>query len=273
MTVSIISWNIAHRREAWLRLFAIDPSIALLQEACPPPQELQIDGSRVAAPPDDQWKVTVRGVSPHGAAVVCLDQALEFSAIEPKPLAEATPDELSASHPGQFAVGRFLLPGGDALTIVSLYAIWERQAGLGIYSEASLHRALSDLTPLMQGKDPLLIAGDLNIFHGYTLAGEAYWLPRYESVFQRLEAYGLGLIGPNPAEDRGALPDCRCRGASCRHVRTYRHQYKAESRPDQLDFVFANRALQERVLSSIALDDEENWAVSDHCPILTVLDA
>ena len=75
------------------------------------------------------------------------------------------------------------------MTFVSLYGIWETQPGVGIYSEATLHRAISDLTPRLQAKAPLLIAGDLNVFRGYTLDGSPGWLARYDTVFEPI----LGL--------------------------------------------------------------------------------
>ncbi len=147
--------------------------------------------------------------------------------------------------------------------------MWERQNGVGIYSEATLHRALSDLTPLLQSREPLLIAGDLNIFRGYTLDGKKYWLRRYDSVFERREAYGVQrLIGPTWDVP---LVDCRCGSESCTHVRTYRHMRKDDSKLDQLDFVFGNTAARSLNPDCEVVATDATWAVSDHAPVMTIL--
>jgi hypothetical protein len=38
--MKLISWNIAHRKEAWHRLLDTDADVALLQEAVEPPPEI-----------------------------------------------------------------------------------------------------------------------------------------------------------------------------------------------------------------------------------------
>ena len=40
MTVTVVSWNIATRREPWRQLLGMDADIALLQEATPPPDDV-----------------------------------------------------------------------------------------------------------------------------------------------------------------------------------------------------------------------------------------
>ena len=40
MAVTVVSWNIATRREPWRQLLGMDADIALLQEATPPPDDL-----------------------------------------------------------------------------------------------------------------------------------------------------------------------------------------------------------------------------------------
>ncbi len=264
-TLRILSWNIAHTTEAWRRIGELGADVALLQEAVPPPDGYG-DLSYVA-PPSSDWRCTVRGVRSFATTVVRLDDRLRFEPVATVPLDEVAGDSIGTSHPGQFAIARLGLDG-LSVTVVSLYGVWERQTGVGIYAEASLHRALSDLTPLLQQRSPLVIAGDLNIFRGYTLDGEAYWRPRYESVFDRLAAYDVDFVGPRGT---GALDNCRCGGAECDHVRTYRHQRKVDSRPDQLDFVFANGAARKLLQDCQVVATDETWAVSDHAPILTTL--
>ena len=40
MAVTVVSWNIATRREPWRQLLRMDADIALLQEATPPPDDV-----------------------------------------------------------------------------------------------------------------------------------------------------------------------------------------------------------------------------------------
>jgi hypothetical protein len=40
LTVTVVSWNIATRREPWRQLLGMDADIALLQEATPPPDDV-----------------------------------------------------------------------------------------------------------------------------------------------------------------------------------------------------------------------------------------
>lgn len=157
----------------------------------------------------------------------------------------------------------------ECIWAVSLYGLWdEMDQSREIYAEATLHRALSDLTPLMQKKSAqrMIIAGDLNVWHGFK--GKP-WGARYKTVFDRLAAYELELVGPFRAEG-AALDGCPCgSGANCRHVQTYRHQRKAGGMPFQNDYVFA-RGLE--VKGCEALDDDASWSESDHCPVLVEVD-
>ena len=40
MAVTLLSWNIAKRREPWRQLVHMDADVALLQEAAPPPDDV-----------------------------------------------------------------------------------------------------------------------------------------------------------------------------------------------------------------------------------------
>ncbi len=68
-----------------------------------------------------------------------------------------------------------------------------------IFSDASAHAILSDLSPLITDADShrVILAGDLNLLFGYS-EGEnrdrAYWKGRYDSVFDRAAAMGLTLL-------------------------------------------------------------------------------
>jgi endonuclease/exonuclease/phosphatase family metal-dependent hydrolase len=170
-------------------------------------------------------------------------------------------------HPGQWVAVSVGEPH-DRVWVVSLYGIWETMPDNGdIFAEATLHRALSDLALLFQGRTTkrLVLAGDLNIWRGY---GHKKWEPRYRTVFDRLSAYGIELAGPHRTTGL-PLDGCpRKAEEACSHVRTYRHQHGKNSTPYQNDFVFT-RGVQ--VGQCDALDEERHWEHSDHCPILLEL--
>jgi endonuclease/exonuclease/phosphatase family metal-dependent hydrolase len=155
-------------------------------------------------------------------------------------------------------------PAGDDLTVVSLYGLWEHDDKY-LYAEGSLHRAISDLTPPLQTREAVVLAGDLNIWSDWSQGADRWWAPRFDTVFTRLAAYGLDLVGP---QGEGPLAGCKCGGgADCRHGGTYRHQRKAEW-SNQLDFVFASAKLAPGATCRL-LKDDEMWQHSDHGVVIT----
>ena len=92
------------------------------------------------------------------------------------------------------------------------------------------------------------MAGDLNILHRYGERGDAYWAGRYASVFDRADALGLRLVGPQAPHGRQADPVPDELPAGSRDVPTY---HTARQDPAgatrQLDFVFASVAIAEQV--------------------------
>ena len=102
------------------------------------------------------------------------------------------------------------------LRLISLNGILDQDAE-HLFSEATLHRAISDLTLLFQQRqrERILLAGDLNIFWQWDKSSiDGDWAPRFNTVFDRLGAYGMDLIGPHgerpmdgcPCLSRGRLP-------------------------------------------------------------------
>ena len=71
---------------------------------------------------------------------------------------------------------------------------------------------------------------------------------------------------------RPALERCSCAEPKpCAHVRTYRNGNRTESRPAQLDYVFATQPVLAELSSCVVVDDEAAWALSDHCPVVVDL--
>ena len=134
-------------------------------------------------------------------------------------------------------------------------------------TDASIHRIISDLSLLVgkQSGHRIIAAGDLTVWHGY---GEnEYWKRRYDTVFDRMEAIGLPLVGPQHPNGRQADPWPSWLPKDSLNVPTY---YNIGGSPatatGQLDFVFASKGMAGSV-DVRALNDPEEWGPSDHCRI------
>lgn len=285
--LTVMSWNMAGRVDAWehapflVKQHAV--SLALLQEAKNPadrqPAGWSVNPPASSEPKDQRWRIAVpaKRLDANGevkdvegrwfASAAVATGSIEFTARVPKPLHEAPDQTFAASHPGQFAVSATTTAEGKRLTVISLYGVWDRMLDSGaMFSEATTHRAISDLTVLFQerGADLILIGGDLNIYSysDSTPAGR-----RWMTVLDRLAAYGLEVCGPFRAEGEPRLEGCPCPDRECRHVNTYRYRSKETSKPHQLDFFLATPALRE-LLRACWADPDPNWpAYSDHRPI------
>lgn len=164
----------------------------------------------------------------------------------------------------------------ETVTVVSMYAGWERACdGLRtLYADAAAHRLLSDLSAIVTSErgHRVIAAGDLNILNCYGEHGDGYWAARYVSVFDRAEAMGLPLVGPQAPYGRRADPVPAKLPEGSLDVPTYhtpRQVPAAATR--QLDFVFASKAIADRV-SVCALNGVEQWGRSDHCRLAIELD-
>ena len=138
-----------------------------------------------------------------------------------------------------------------------------------MYADASVHRLISDLAVLIGSErgHKILAAGDLNVLYGYGDKGSPYWAARYGTVFERMAAMGVPIIGPQAPHGRCAepWPAELPRGSAC--VPTYYSTHMTiEQAQRQLDFVFASRDLAGRI-SVRALNQVEEWGPSDHCRV------
>ena len=269
--ITLCNWNMQQNPEAWSRLEELRRThgvqVALLQEAVPPSRGDWTTYPSATA--TDLWAISAHADRQlnFASVVAVLDPALTSNPVAPTALGQAEYGKFAVSHPGQFSVVEVGTRSGQTITVISLYGIWDRDDRY-LFSEATLHRAISDLTLLLQEKDRthVVLAGDLNLFFEWDRAEyDSYWAPRYNTVFTRLAAYGLNLVGPF-----GDLPleGCKCgRGDECRHVRTFAFQRKPENRLNQLDYVFATPSL--RPVECQALDDGAAWQYSDHLPVIT----
>lgn len=109
------------------------------------------------------------------------------------------------------------------------------------------------------------MAGDLNIHWQWDRSTtDVYWAHRYNTVFDRLAAYDLRLVGPHADQP---LDGCDCGlGGDCRHARTFAFQRNPTNKPFQLDYVFASSALT--VDECRVVCDESGWSTAITCPSL-----
>jgi endonuclease/exonuclease/phosphatase family metal-dependent hydrolase len=266
--VKLISWNIAQRVDAWRLLVGSDADIALLQEATAPPADVAAMLDVDAAP----WQTAGAGRNRSWrTAIAKLSDRVEVQWLETKPLHDAHPGELGVSRLGTLAAATVTPSSGAPFIVVSIYALWEkphRVTGSNwIYADGSVHRVLSDLSMLIgrQGNHRILVAGDLNILHGYGEGGSSYWASRYATVFGRMAALGLAFLGPQAPGGRRADPWPSELPRTSDNVPTYYTSFQSPlSATRQLDFVFASNGFAERVRVK-ALNEPDQWGPSDHC--------
>jgi hypothetical protein len=175
------------------------------------------------------------------------------------------------SRAGSWVAAQLHLGDGSPITVVSVYAAWERSIdGQGpIWADGSAHRILSDLSPLLSRRDHrILVAGDLNLLYGYGEHGHQQAARRYQSVFDRADALGLAYLGPrSPGGGRRACPWPTELPEESTTVPTYHTRKQGPAGATrQLDHVFASRALADHV-EVVALNDPSAWGPSDHCRI------
>ncbi len=266
--MKIISWNIARRLECWRCLLDKDADLALLQEAAMPPPDVArcIDvnpGPWLTAGGDSncRWR----------AAIVRLSDRVLVEWIEAKPIGEAKSKELAVSHLGTLAAAHVRLPGGKPFVFVSMYSPWTRPhhstESSWIVSDASAHRIVSDLSAFIgrQRSHRIVAAGDLNILHGYGEHGSRYWAGRYQTLFTRMKALGLRLVGPQHPNGRIADPWPVELPRNSQNVPTYHSNRQTPATATrQLDFVFASEGIANS-LTVCALNAPEQWGPSDHC--------
>ena len=248
MDVRVVIWNMnacfrspAEVARAWEFLWSLSPDVALLQEVRMP-----------EAPSALYTEIPGRG---WGTAVVGSDRVT----LDPKrriPLADE-PDGASIpeSHRGASTVAMAHLDGASAMTVASIYGLhWDRQ-GTTRYAVSTLHRTLSDLTPILdvkRSKEAVVIAGDLNVSPQIAEPDRA----AHAAAIDRIKAFGL-------VDCLGELHDG--------YVQTHRHQNRRGGKPWQDDWMFASPAVE--LVSCEPVDTEEAWALSDHCPVVGVFRA
>jgi hypothetical protein len=292
----IATWNMDHwkrmrddpsgksQRDAWAYLQGLGVDVALVQEAVPPPLVDPATWNVRSHPAPDQpdaWFIHPR-YRRWGSAVVVVNPALEFEPIEATPLGkEQYRRGLWISHPGTWASVTLKMAEQTDIVLISAYGLiddWNPEIKGG-YATTTVNRLLSDVTPLLDSEPGrrVIIGGDLNVGTQYTdpSANEPHrWGPMNRATLLRMEGLGLvDCLASGVPTDRGPLVGCPCGPApDCRHVRTYRHDNGADGAPWQNDSLFASKALSAGLNSCVAVDHDEAWALSDHCPVVAELE-
>ena len=191
----------------------MDADVALLQEAGRPPTEV---ADVVEFGQGDPW---LRGEFDRWPLVVRLSDRVRVEWLTPtNPATETKEGEIAVSDIGTIAAARVVpLDGADPFIAVSMYSRWlnphPSTGSSWIYSDASAHRIISDLSTFIGHVNPykhrILAAGDLNILHGYGLGGSPYWAARDRTVFDRMESLKLSFVGPQAPHGRQADPVAR----------------------------------------------------------------
>ena len=267
--VNIVSWNMAHKQESWRYLLDMDIDIALLQEACRPPDDvaarLEVDPAPWS-PREQNRRVAWR------TAIAVLSDRVTVEWLAAEPIGREGGGELAVSSPGTLTAARVMPRSGKPLVAVSIYAELEspfRNDGSWIYSDASAHRLVSDLAGLVgrQHGHRIVAAGDLNLMRGYSADGSPYWAARYATVFERMEAMGLPCMGPEFPNGRQTDPWPEALPRDSLNVPTWRLSGRPPALADrQLDYVFASHGIAD-ALPVRALNEPEEWGPSDHCCI------
>ena len=265
----IVTWNIGRRKDPWRCLLDSDYDVALVQEAAEPPRDviraLDVDPS--------PWRTAGEVHRPWRTAVVKLSDRVGVQWLEVKSIEAARAGDLAVSRPGTLATAVLTPSTGKPITVASIYAPWEKPHSMAnsnwIFADASAHRLVSDLSVLIgrQAGHRILVAGDLNILHGYGEKGSAYWAGRYATVFARMSSLGLSCVGPQAPAGRLADPWPDELPRESRNVPTYHTSHQAPATATrQLDFVFASAGLAEQVRVR-ARNDPGDWGPSDHCRV------
>lgn len=266
--MKITAWNIARRDECWRELARSEADIALLLEASPPPADV---ATQVGVE-DTPWVTAGSKHRPWRTSIARIHRDLRLERIATCPLGTDA-GQWGVSCPGSLTGAVVHREDANPLTVISAYTTWESPhastESRWIYSDAAAHRLVSDIAALIgqQRGHRILVAGDFNILHGHGEDGSAYWAQRYQTVFDRMAAMGLHLVGPQAPHGRQADPWPKELPRASQNVPTYHSTSQTPATATrQLDFVFASTALLEHVHVE-ARNEPAEWGPSDHCRI------
>jgi len=241
--IRIVTWNMNHsfRRhqtaKQWAYLDSLKPTVALVQEA---PRR------------DGYENMVLREIPRSGLVAGILGyEGVTLTEIPVVPLGQHVPEgHLESSHSGAFVVARAHVAGRAAITAISIYGVMTSVFTKIVYATTAVQRMLSDLTPVIdmhRSRDAVVMGGDLNITPQIPPPDSK----AHVAIIDRIKAFDM-------IDCLGAFNDG--------FVRTLRHRNSPESAPYQNDWIFASKKL--KAISCEALDSEDSWVLSDHCPVV-----
>lgn len=254
----VVVWNVANKQRAFEALGSLEPDIALLNEAAPPPTARGIWRDETAGRDAKRRKWSTAVLTPHSFP--------EITDAQPQWRTSKRNVPFECSRPGSWVAAAVEVAAGETVTAVALYGLLDE------LSDSSKHRSLSEISPVLDDRRyrrHVLIGGDFNTGTAWP-AGD-YFQPRDVNVLGRFEALGLVdcLVAMRPT---GRLEGCTCVfGDECTHTRT-RLDPRRPHVPYQTDYLWASRQLAKRLRSCEALATDEWFANSDHAPILAEFD-
>jgi endonuclease/exonuclease/phosphatase family metal-dependent hydrolase len=251
----VVVWNVAANDRAWAALDRLQPDICLLNEAVVPSDRSGVWsalGTRGRDGKVRRWTT----------AVVSKWPACTITDARPQWRQSKREVPFECSRPGSWAAAIVDTPLGR-VSSVSLYGLLDE------LSDASVHRSLSELSPIVD--DPrynklVLLGGDLNTGTQGT-ERDARFNDRERNVLERIAALGLVdcVVAKRPP---GRLAECTClHGDQCVHVRTRRDRRYPDV-PYQVDYLYASARLAATLSSCEVLATDEWFEISDHAPIV-----
>ena len=273
--IKVVCWNIQKMHDPWRELVEMDADVALLQEVGTVPDDVRDrvelsphspwlrDDPDTGDPNFDRWPMVVR----------LSDRVkVEWFRQVGTMWAEPRPYDVAVSGIGTMDVASVIPKHGpEPFIAASMYARWfsphPTAEGDYIYSDASAHRIISDLSAFIGYYDApdrhrILAAGDLNMSFRSTDPFDR----RAQTVLDRFQALGLEYLGPQYPAGRQADPIPEHLNEESLDVPTYYH--KPSNTPAgayvQIDHVFASLGLHEEVRAR-ALNEVTEWGSSDHC--------
>ena len=286
MATKIVCWNINKLRKPWKQLVKMDADVALLQEAGKVPNGV---ADRVETGSAEHWDPHVwnsrwfegrfKRLYDRFPMVVKLSDRVQVEWFKQvSPISETMEDEIAVSGIGTIAAARVTPPDAPPFIAVSMYARWIRphpstksKWSVG-NADVSAHRIISDISAFIGNFDPsthrILAAGDLNMIYEGTDDVPSAPMSRDGSVFHRMDALGLKLIGPKYPGGRQAHPTPPGLPPDTRNVPTYHTVRRSpETAQLQLDYAFASPGFHKSVKVR-AMNSVEEWGASDHCRLL-----
>lgn len=251
----VVVWNVASKPAAWALLDGLNPDVALLNEA-------RVPSGRGGIWNTDGTRGRDTKVRRFTSAVITRHSVTAISEARPRWRQNVRDVPFECSRPGAWVAGLVSSEFAPPITVVSLYGLLDE------FSDSSVHRSLSELSPLVDDSrysKYLVIGGDLNTGTQWR-SGDPF-LDRDRNVLDRFRALGLlDCIDKHRAP--GRLLDCKCSyGDECRHVRT-RRDPRWPAIPYQTDYLFASSALADRLTASSVLAEDKYFQVSDHAPLV-----